>query len=234
MFVVKFWNLLGIHNCSIFPDWLIYDTWFYSIPLPWKTCKKSWFIYLDNIGGEHLIDFVKFSNGLIFLEVFFCKSDNDTQCFRFLQLSNSYASQMKSWSLPSLPGSDQVKLSPDDERPYLEPIPRKRKTSGDSMDAHQLVALDTVDTVGSTDDAGSTYDVGSTNEVGLADVWTWNLLWLLRTWKCRMSSYRVITTNEIGKNNVRGSLSKNIRLRSIWPLTDSPQEKNLWTPPPWV
>ena len=63
-----------------------------------------------------------------------------------------------------------MKLSPDDERPYLEPIPRKRKTSGDSMDAHQLVALDTVDTVGSTDDAGSTYDVGSTNEVGLADV----------------------------------------------------------------
>ena len=48
---------------------------------------------------------------------------------RFLQLANRYASDMKpSWSLPSLDG-DQIKLSPDDDRPYLEPIPRKNKTS---------------------------------------------------------------------------------------------------------
>lgn len=48
---------------------------------------------------------------------------------RFVQLANRYASNMKgALSLPSLNG-DQIKLSPDDDRPYLDPIPRKNKTS---------------------------------------------------------------------------------------------------------
>jgi len=58
------------------------------------------------------------------------RSFQETPKSSFLFLANKYAESMKpAWSLPALNigAMDQVKLSPDDERPYLEPIPRKSK-----------------------------------------------------------------------------------------------------------
>lgn len=55
------------------------------------------------------------------------RSFQETPKSNFFYLANRYASCMKpAWSLPTLVG-DQVKLSPDDERPYLVPIPRKSR-----------------------------------------------------------------------------------------------------------
>ena len=46
----------------------------------------------------------------------------------FLCLANRYQTSIKpAFSLPSLVG-DQVKLSPDDDRPFLDPIPRRNKS----------------------------------------------------------------------------------------------------------
>lgn len=53
------------------------------------------------------------------------KSHQDKPKSSFIHLANLYAAN----SLPALNTgkNDQIKLSPDDERPYLEPIPRKSK-----------------------------------------------------------------------------------------------------------
>lgn len=45
----------------------------------------------------------------------------------FLYLANRYANMKPAFSLPSLTG-DQVKLSPDDDRPFHDPIPRRAKS----------------------------------------------------------------------------------------------------------
>ena len=57
------------------------------------------------------------------------RSFQDTPQSNFIQLSNRLANNtMKpAWSLPSLNVGDQIKLSPDDDRPFLEPIPRRTK-----------------------------------------------------------------------------------------------------------
>lgn len=52
----------------------------------------------------------------------------DTPKTPFLCLANRYQTSIKpAFSLPSLVG-DQVKLSPDDDRPFLDPIPRRNKS----------------------------------------------------------------------------------------------------------
>ena len=52
----------------------------------------------------------------------------DTSKTPFLCLANRYQTSIKpAFSLPSLVG-DQVKLSPDDDRPFLDPIPRRNKS----------------------------------------------------------------------------------------------------------
>ena len=58
------------------------------------------------------------------------RSYQETPKTTFFYLSNRYASSMRpAWSFPSLNAgiNDQIKLSPDDERPFLDPIPRRNK-----------------------------------------------------------------------------------------------------------
>ena len=55
------------------------------------------------------------------------KSFQETPKNSFFYLANRYVNMKPAFSLPSLV-RDQVKLSPDDDRPYLDPIPRKAKS----------------------------------------------------------------------------------------------------------
>lgn len=55
------------------------------------------------------------------------KSFQETPKNSFFYLANRYVNMKPACSLPSLVG-DQVKLSPDDDRPFLDPIPRKAKS----------------------------------------------------------------------------------------------------------
>ncbi|XP_065668295.1 uncharacterized protein LOC100211309 isoform X4 [Hydra vulgaris] len=70
------------------------------------------------------------------------RSFQDTPQNNFFKLSNKFNNNMKpAWSLPSLNVGEQVKLSPDDDRPFLEPIPRKNKrysVPNDSLYISQL------------------------------------------------------------------------------------------------
>ncbi|XP_065684605.1 uncharacterized protein LOC100211309 isoform X2 [Hydra vulgaris] len=70
------------------------------------------------------------------------RSFQDTPQNNFFKLSNRFNNNMKpAWSLPSLNVGEQVKLSPDDDRPFLEPIPRKNKrysVPNDSLYISQL------------------------------------------------------------------------------------------------
>ena len=55
------------------------------------------------------------------------KSFQETPKSSLFYLSNRLANMKPAFSLPSLVG-DQVKLSPDDDRPFLDPIPRRAKS----------------------------------------------------------------------------------------------------------
>lgn len=55
------------------------------------------------------------------------KSFQETPKNSFFYLANRYVNMKPACSMPTLVG-DQVKLSPDDDRPFLDPIPRKAKS----------------------------------------------------------------------------------------------------------